>query len=282
METVKLDKLFIEEVSGVDHPANQLEGWMVVKSADQPDPLLLVADEMETVTKASSSKEPYGDVTYADPGFQKDGKKRYPLDTEAHVRAAWSYINQEDNASLYSAEQVASVKAKIKAAMKKLGADMGDDMKKSSETIVAKLKGIILGAPTGKEDDMEKAEFVEALGEHTDVLAKAVADAVAKAVAPAPGEGAAEVATPAADAVTAESVVKAINEAIEVALTEKVEKQYNDLIEKVLDRIEGIEKHIGIAARKSLDGQETADAAGEPVTKSTPDLGDAIAAAFKR
>jgi hypothetical protein len=49
---------------------------------------------------ASDAKKPYGDVTYADPGYQKDGKKRYPLDTEAHCRAAWSYINMPKNASV--------------------------------------------------------------------------------------------------------------------------------------------------------------------------------------
>lgn len=35
------------------------------------------------------NKEPYGSVAYADPGYQSDGKKRYPIDTEAHIRAAW-------------------------------------------------------------------------------------------------------------------------------------------------------------------------------------------------
>jgi hypothetical protein len=33
MTQVKLDKLFMTEISGVDDPANQLPGWMVAKSA---------------------------------------------------------------------------------------------------------------------------------------------------------------------------------------------------------------------------------------------------------
>ena len=35
-----------------------------------------------------AANEPYGAVTYADPGYQSDGVKRYPIDTEAHTRAA--------------------------------------------------------------------------------------------------------------------------------------------------------------------------------------------------
>lgn len=74
-----------------------------------------------TVTAADSPKEPYGDVPYADPGYQEDGVKRYPLDTEAHVRAAWSYINVQDNADKYSRSDLRRVRARIAAAMRKLG-----------------------------------------------------------------------------------------------------------------------------------------------------------------
>lgn len=70
------------------------------------------------------AKKPYGDVTYADPGYQSDHKKRYPIDTEAHARAAWSYINQSSNARQYSAEQVKAIKGRIKAALKRFGVDV--------------------------------------------------------------------------------------------------------------------------------------------------------------
>lgn len=70
---------------------------------------------------AKDSKKPYGDVPYADPGFQPDGKHRYPLDSEDHVRAAWSYINQPGNQKPYSAEQLSTIKARIKAAGLKYG-----------------------------------------------------------------------------------------------------------------------------------------------------------------
>ena len=69
--------------------------------------------------KDGKDKKPYGDVEYADPGYQKDKRKRYPLDTEDHIRAAWSYINMPKNQEPYTSEQVASIKAKIVAAWKK-------------------------------------------------------------------------------------------------------------------------------------------------------------------
>jgi hypothetical protein len=65
-----------------------------------------------------AGKKPYGDVTYADPGYQDDKVKRYPVDTEKHIRAAWSYINKPANQKAYSADQVSKIKAKIVAAWK--------------------------------------------------------------------------------------------------------------------------------------------------------------------
>ena len=73
---------------------------------------------------AMADSKPHGDVTYADP---KNGK--YPLDTEAHARAAWSYINMPKNASQYPMNGVTlgEVKAKIMAACKKYGVDTSGD-----------------------------------------------------------------------------------------------------------------------------------------------------------
>jgi hypothetical protein len=78
------------------------------------------------VTEADTST-PYGDVEYADPGYQDDGKKRYPIDTEDHVRAAWSYINQEKHAAKYSPANLKKVKARIKAAMKRLDIQVSEN-----------------------------------------------------------------------------------------------------------------------------------------------------------
>src|SRR6266568_7800552 len=71
--------------------------------------------------------QPYGSVSYADPGFQKDKVKRYPIDTAAHVKAAWSYINMPKNASQYSSENLAAIKGRIRAAAKKFGIEISDN-----------------------------------------------------------------------------------------------------------------------------------------------------------
>ena len=61
----------------------------------------------------------YGDIEYADPGYQADGKRRYPIDTEEHIRAAWNYINHPKNARRYSTENLKRVKDRIIVAWKK-------------------------------------------------------------------------------------------------------------------------------------------------------------------
>lgn len=77
-------------------------------------------------TRMGRAAAPYGDVEYADPGYQSDKVKRYPVDTEEHAKAAWAYISQEKNASKYSSDDLAKVKAKIKAACDKFGVEITD------------------------------------------------------------------------------------------------------------------------------------------------------------
>lgn len=78
----------------------------------------------ETIYAAAVDK-PYGKVKYADPGY-RDGKARYPIDTEAHVRAALAYINMPKNASKYTPEQLENIKERIHAAAKKYGIEVSD------------------------------------------------------------------------------------------------------------------------------------------------------------
>lgn len=83
----------------------------------------------------ATTQEPYGPASqahYADPGYQADGQKRYPLDSEAHCRAAWSYINMPKNAGKYTADQLSKIKARIKAAGHKYGIDFADDGRASA------------------------------------------------------------------------------------------------------------------------------------------------------
>lgn len=92
-------------------------------------------------------KKPYGDVTYADPGYQADGKKRYPLDSEEHCRAAWSYINMPKNAAKYTSENLARIKAKIRAALKRYGVEVSEDVKAAAPVVAGSLHGVELARP---------------------------------------------------------------------------------------------------------------------------------------
>lgn len=63
----------------------------------------------------------YGDVEFADTTNNK-----YPIDTPEHVRAAWSYINQKDNAAKYGADEVELIKERIKRAAKKQDVEISE------------------------------------------------------------------------------------------------------------------------------------------------------------
>jgi hypothetical protein len=92
--------------------------------------LLGIDDEDTAMTEAAAdSAKPYGNVSYADPGYQKDKKKRYPIDTADHVRSAWSYISQSSNASKYSPAQRESIKARIRTAAKKFKVELSEPQK---------------------------------------------------------------------------------------------------------------------------------------------------------
>lgn len=64
----------------------------------------------------------YGDVEFADPV-----NKKYPIDTEQHVRAAWSYINKAANAAKYDADEVRRIKDRITKAARKQGIEIDAD-----------------------------------------------------------------------------------------------------------------------------------------------------------
>ncbi len=70
-------------------------------------------DKREDVSP-KEGKQRYGDVTFADAK-----NKKYPIDTEEHIRAAWNYIHKGKNADKYSPEDLATVKSRIVSAWKK-------------------------------------------------------------------------------------------------------------------------------------------------------------------
>jgi hypothetical protein len=64
----------------------------------------------------------YGHGEFADPV-----NKKYPIDTEEHVRAAWNYINHQDNAAKYEADEVALIRNRIKQAAGKFDIEISDE-----------------------------------------------------------------------------------------------------------------------------------------------------------
>jgi len=62
-----------------------------------------------------SGPRDYGNVPFADPT-----NKKYPIDTEEHIRAAWNYIHKAHNAAQYDAAAVAKIKSRIVSAWKRV------------------------------------------------------------------------------------------------------------------------------------------------------------------
>ncbi|HEX3885268.1 MAG TPA: DUF6582 domain-containing protein [Stellaceae bacterium] len=129
--------LTLTEISLVDRPANpeavfdcwKAEGGQhmadAAAAANPPVQIwhcgvaahrhLVKVEAMRCVEKRGGGGEDEGGA-FADPGYRPDGEKRYPLDSEDHVRAAWAYIHQPDNADRYTEAQLAHIKARIVAA----------------------------------------------------------------------------------------------------------------------------------------------------------------------
>jgi hypothetical protein len=57
--------------------------------------------------------EKYGNTTFADPTNNK-----YPIDTPGRIKAAWAYIHQPRNAEKYTAGELRTIRARIRAAAK--------------------------------------------------------------------------------------------------------------------------------------------------------------------
>ncbi len=77
-----------------------------------------MAVEKRSDVNPERGEHEYGNVKFADPTNNK-----YPIDTEEHVRAAWSYIHQQRNADEYSAKDRKTIENRIKKAGQKYGID---------------------------------------------------------------------------------------------------------------------------------------------------------------
>jgi hypothetical protein len=78
-------------------------------------------DRRDDVDPKDGERE-YGDVEFADPVNNK-----YPIDSEKHVRAAWSYINKEGNAAKYDADDLKTIRSRIKKAAEKFDIEIEEE-----------------------------------------------------------------------------------------------------------------------------------------------------------
>lgn len=74
--------------------------------------------ELEKVAAREDVSPKEGEKKYGDVKFADEKNNKYPIENEAHIRAAWSYINKEKNAAKYEAKDLDTIKAKIVAAWK--------------------------------------------------------------------------------------------------------------------------------------------------------------------
>jgi Family of unknown function (DUF6582) len=99
------------EVSLVDHPCIPSATFEVVKADGTV--------ELRKFKPSAAERDASRDAAeFADPGYLPDRKKRCPLDTEAHIRAAWAHMHHAKNQKPYTSDQLRAIKAKIVAAWK--------------------------------------------------------------------------------------------------------------------------------------------------------------------
>lgn len=87
----------------------------------------------------------YGKVPFADPV-----NKKYPIDTEEHIRAAWNYIHKAQNASQYDAEAVSAIKDRIAAAWRKVIDKAGPPALQATDASPVVRKWIPISMAVGK------------------------------------------------------------------------------------------------------------------------------------
>ncbi len=195
------------EYSLVDLPCNPEAEFTVIKAdgsqelrkfetTTEPDSLAKWADGLTDEQAATllekiarrkgvdpkEGEHKYGDVEYAD-----EKNKKYPLDSEKHIRAAWSYIHMPKNAGKYDAADVGTIKRKIIAAWKakvdskgppdaEKFAGFGELLAKAvaddDQDSIAHISEVIASMTT-ENDDLEKVgrKHTRAMREHRKMMA---------------------------------------------------------------------------------------------------------------
>ncbi len=84
-------------------------------------------DQSTKIDKRDDVNSQEGERKYGDVKFADTTNNKYPIDTPEHVRAAWNYINHKDNAAKYDADEVETIKERIKRAAKQHVIEINED-----------------------------------------------------------------------------------------------------------------------------------------------------------
>lgn len=131
-----ITKLRLTEISLVDRPANPQSVFDVFKSDSVDEDNKKENSEMEKIAEREDVNPKEGEKKYGKVKFADPKNKKYPIDTEEHVRAAWNYINQTKNADKYNSSDASSIKRRILAAWKdKIGGEPPSAEKDTEKTV---------------------------------------------------------------------------------------------------------------------------------------------------
>jgi hypothetical protein len=117
-----VDGAWIESVDPLGSVPRESDGSQRVPITESVEATVEITEaQTPAVSKRTSGLKGDGDRSYADPGYLADKKQRYDVSTKAKAKAAWSYVNQKDNARKYSSAQLKRVKQRIVKALKGFG-----------------------------------------------------------------------------------------------------------------------------------------------------------------
>jgi len=136
-------------------------------------------EDVSPADKKRAEKE-YGDVEYAD-----EKNKKYPLDSEEHIRASWSYSHQARNMAKYSSEEMSSIHRKIASAWKSKIDKAGPPAasQKQEGNMPEEMESVHEGAPGGQDyspdenrqrDDEEMRSTISELEQKLDAATAAI------------------------------------------------------------------------------------------------------------
>lgn len=95
-----------------------------------PDGRVLITESVQealvhTVSEtAAQSAAVESAGTYADPGYQPDKTKRYPLDTKARAKTAWARVHESEVARGYTAAQLKRIRQRVAKALRGHGVEV--------------------------------------------------------------------------------------------------------------------------------------------------------------